>query len=80
MVQTIITLDMMEDRILNIVKAKYGFSNKSQAIAMILKVYSESFLEPELNPVYVEKLKEIKKEGYGKKYSSVKEARRNLLG
>ncbi|MBI4116284.1 DUF2683 family protein [Candidatus Pacearchaeota archaeon] len=77
MVQSIIDIDENEDRILNIVKAKYGLKNKSQAVAMIAKIYMESFLEPELRPEYLEKLKKIDKE-YGMVFSSVEELDRHL--
>lgn len=79
MTQTIVDLDLMEDRILNIVKAKYGFSNKSKTVAFIISKYAESFLEPELNPRYIQKLKECREEGYGKKYSSIDKLRKDLL-
>jgi len=59
MVQSIISLSEEEDRILNIVKAKYGLKNKSQAVAMITKIYEEELLEPELKPEYIDKAKEI---------------------
>lgn len=36
-------------------------------------------LEPSLNPPFVKKMKKIKKEGHGKVYSSVKEAKKDLL-
>lgn len=75
MVQSIIDLDENEDRILNIVKAKFGLKNKSQAIAMIAKIYSESFLEPELRPEYIAKLEKIRKGKYTK-YSSIEELRK----
>ena len=61
MVQSIINMEEKEDRILNIVKAQHGFKNKSQALAFILKVYGESFLEPELRPEYKVKLANIMK-------------------
>ena len=74
MVQSIIDLGDKEDRILNIVKAQHGLKNKSQAVALITKVYADSFLEPELRPEYVEKLKRIEKEGeYSKVFTSVEE-------
>ena len=57
MVQSIITLESREDRILNIVKAQYGLRNKSQAVALIAKIYADSFLEPELRPEFVEKMR-----------------------
>jgi hypothetical protein len=75
MVQNIIDLGENEDRILNIVKAKYGLKNKSQAVSMITKVYEESFLEPELRPEYIEKLEKIRKGKYTK-FNSVVELRK----
>lgn len=72
MVQSIIDLSENEDRILNIVKAKFGLKNKSQAVAMIAKIYEDSFLELELKPEYLEKLKKIDKE-YGEVFSSIEE-------
>ena len=62
MVQNIINLNEKEDRVINIVKAKYGFKTKSDAIALITKTYEENFLEPELRPEYIEKLKKLEKE------------------
>ena len=64
MVQSIINMNDREDRILNIVKAKFGLKNKSQAVALILKIYEDSFLEPELRPEYIEELEKIKKGKY----------------
>ena len=64
MVQTIIDIDENEDRIINIVKAKFGLKNKSQAIALIARTYNDSFLEPELKPEYLEKLGKIRKGKY----------------
>ena len=70
MVQSIIDLGENEDRIINIVKAKYGLKNKSQAISLIAKAYEDSFLEPELRPEYLEKLQKTRKGRY-LKYNSV---------
>ena len=61
MVQAIINLKDEEDRVLNIVKGKYGLKNKSEAINLIIKQYEESFLEPELRPEYKDKLLKIVK-------------------
>ena len=61
MVQSIIDMSENEDRILNIVKAKFGLKNKSQAVSLITQIYAESFLEPELRPEYKEKLQKILK-------------------
>jgi len=78
MVQSIIDIDENEDRILNIVKAKFGLKNKSQAVALIAKIYGESFLEPELRPEYLEKLMKIDKEGYGETFNSIEQLRRKI--
>ena len=59
MVQSLIDVNETEDRILNIVKAQHGFKNKSQAIAFILTIYANSFLEPELRPEYLNKIKKL---------------------
>ena len=57
MVQSIISLDEKEDRILNIIKAQHGLRNKSQAVELIVKIYADSFLELELRPEFIEKMK-----------------------
>jgi hypothetical protein len=44
---------------LNIVKAKYGLTNKSSAIELMASQYEEEILEPELRPEYVNKVKKI---------------------
>jgi len=75
MVQNIIDIGNHEDRILNIVKAKHGLKNKSQAVALIVKIYSDSFLEPELRPEYLEKLEKIRKGKYIE-YNSIEELRK----
>lgn len=72
MVQNIINIGEKEDRILNIVKAKFGLKNKSEAISFITNVYQDSFLEPELRPEYIEKLGKIRKGKYIK-FNSVEE-------
>ncbi|MBS3075168.1 DUF2683 family protein [Candidatus Pacearchaeota archaeon] len=74
MVQSIIDIDKREDRILNIVKAKFGLKNKSEAVALIAKIYEDSFLEPELRPEYIEKLEKIRKGKY-LKFNSIDELR-----
>lgn len=78
MVQNIINLGENADRILKIVKAKFGLSNKSEAVEFITKVYEESFLEPELRPEYIDKLKKIDKEGEFISFNSVGELRESI--
>jgi len=66
MVQAIVNLGEYEDRVLTIVKGKYGLKNKSEAINLIIDKFDEELLEPKLRPEYVKKLKKIIK---GKHYS-----------
>ncbi len=62
MVQAVINIDENTNRVLNIVKAKFGLRDKSQAINIVVNEYEESFLEPQLRPEYISKLKKIKKQ------------------
>jgi len=78
MVQNIIDVEENIDRILNIVKAKFGLKNKSQAVALIAKIYSDSFLEPELRPEYIEKLKKIDKEGEFISFDSIDDLKKSI--
>ena len=75
MVQNIIKIGEREDRVLNIVKAKFGLKNKSEAVAIITQTYEESFLEPELRPEYLEKLQKIRKGKYFK-FDSIEDLRK----
>jgi len=78
MVQNIVNLGEREDRVLNIVKAKFGLKTKSDAIALVTKAYEDTFLEPELKPEYIEKLNKIKKEGKYIKFSSIEELDKHI--
>jgi len=75
MVKAIININESTNRLLNILKAKYGLKDKSQAIDKMAEQYEEEILEPELKPEYVKKIKDIQKHGKFKKYTSVKELR-----
>lgn len=77
MVQAIINIKDKANRILNIVKAKYGLKDKSQAIEIMAEQYGEQLLEPELKPEYIEKLQKIKKQK-GIRFKSVKELRKQI--
>ena len=63
MVKNIINLSEHESRIVNIVKAKYGLKDKSQAISLILKRYEECELEPQLRPEFVKEIQQTQKHG-----------------
>lgn len=62
MVQAIINISSRANRVLNMVKAKYGLRTKSQSIDRIAAEYEENVLEPPLRPEYVRKLKRIGKQ------------------
>ena len=59
MVQAVINIDENANRVLNIVKAKFGLKDKSEAINLVVNVYEQSALEPELRPEYKVKLVKI---------------------
>ena len=62
MVQALVQLDEKTNRVLNVVKAKYGLKDKGEAIIFITKEYEEEILEPELRPEFVEKIRRISKQ------------------
>jgi len=68
LVKSIVNLSERESRIINIVKAKYGLKDKSQALSIILKRYEECELEPQLRPEILEELENAVKNG---KFSKV---------
>ena len=63
MVKSLIDLTERESRIINVVKAKYGLKDKSQALSVILKRYEECELEPQLRPEFVDDIEETRKNG-----------------
>ena len=77
MVQAIVDIEDHTNRVSNIVKAKYGLKDKSEAIDIMAEQYEEQILEPELRPEYIEKLQKIKKQR-GIHFKSVKELREHI--
>jgi hypothetical protein len=61
MVQAVINIEENTNRVLNIVKAKFGLRDKSEAINLVVTEYEESTLEPQLRPEYKAKLAKIMK-------------------
>ena len=72
MVQAVVKLSDHSNRILNIVKAKYGLRDKSEAIEKITAEYEQEILEPELRPEFVKSVQEAQKEKF-KKVKNIKE-------
>ena len=62
MVNALIKLNENTNRVLNIVKAKYGFNDKGEAIEFVVEKYIETEEEPELRPEFIEKIKDIEKQ------------------
>jgi hypothetical protein len=77
MVQAVINIPEETNRVLNIVKAKFGLKDKSQAIKIIVDNYETNFLEPELRPEFVEEIKKIQTEKFTK-YNSIGDLERDM--
>ncbi len=78
MVQAIVNLGEYEDRVLTIVKGKFGLKNKSEAVNLIIDKFEEALLEPELRPEFIQKIKRIEKEGKFKTFKNIEELRRDI--
>jgi hypothetical protein len=63
MVKSVVDLTERESRIINIVKAKYGLKDKSQALSIILKRYEECELEPQFKPEFIKEVEDIRRKG-----------------
>ena len=61
MVSAIIDIDEKTNRILNMIKAKFGLKDKSQAIDMMAMQYEQEILEPALKPEYARQISRIRK-------------------
>ncbi len=61
MVTAIVHLNDKANQVINIIKAKYGLNDKSEAINKMAFEYEREMLEPSLRPEYIEKLKKIQK-------------------
>jgi Protein of unknown function (DUF2683) len=74
MVQAVINLNEHENRVVNIIKGKFGLKNKSEAIEYIINEYEKDHIEPELRPEYVEMMEERQKD----KTVRVKDSRKHF--
>ena len=57
MVNAMINISEQANQILNIVKARHNFKDKSEAIEFVAMEYGGDILEPELRPEFIEKMK-----------------------
>ena len=62
MVQALVEIDENTNRVLNVVKAKYGLKDKGEAIQVVVERYIEEEDEPDLKPEFIEKIKQIEKQ------------------
>ena len=62
MVQALVKIDENTNRVLDVVKAKYGLNDKGKAIELVVKRYIEEEEDPELRPEFIEKMKDIQKQ------------------
>ena len=62
MVQALVELDENTNRVLNIVKAKFGLKDKGEAIKLVVTEYAEHENEPELKLKFIQKMAEIQKQ------------------
>ena len=62
MVQAMIQISDQVNQILNIVKARYDLKDKSHAIERVVLEFGEDFLEPQLRPEFIQKMKDRQKE------------------
>ena len=77
MVQAIVDLGEHENRLLTIVRGKFGLRNKSEAVNFVIDKYGEELLEPELRPEYKEELLKVDK-GKFKKFASIDDLRKEI--
>ncbi|MBS3071156.1 MAG: hypothetical protein A2639_00540 [Candidatus Staskawiczbacteria bacterium RIFCSPHIGHO2_01_FULL_34_27] len=57
MVKALIELNENINRVLNLIKVKYGFKDKSEAINFVVSKYIDDEAEPDLRPEFIEKMK-----------------------
>ncbi len=75
MTQAIVHFGEHQDRILTIVKGKFGLKTKSEAVNFVIDKFEEEILEPALRPEYLTKLQKIRKGKYSS-FNSMDELRK----
>ncbi len=77
MVQAIVDLGEHENRLLMIVKGKFGLKNKSDTVNFVIDAYGDELLEPELRPVYKAELLKLDKERF-KRFTNIDDLRAEI--
>ncbi len=75
MMQVNIDISERTNKILNIIKVKHNLKDKSDAINLLAEHYEADFLEPEVRPEYIKKLKRIMK-GKFRSFKDIDELRK----
>jgi len=73
MTQTLLTLGKNEDRVVNLVKANFGLSNKNDAVRLIINTYEDELMQKPFKPAYAKKLKRLMKERNGPVFRSIED-------
>lgn len=71
-----ININDYTNRVLNVIKAKFGLNDKSQAINKFAEMYGEDLVEKEVRDEYIKEIIKIEKEHfkkYGYRKMSIKE-------
>ncbi len=63
---------------LNIIKAQHNLKNKVEAITLVVTIYKNEHMEPELRPEYIKKLSKLEKEGKFISFKNIKELREHI--
>ena len=86
MVDARVSLNEYTNRVLMVVKAKYGLKDKSEAINKFAEMYGEDEVERKVKPSYLKKLARIQPEYYkqarkpGYRPTSIEELRKEIEG
>ncbi len=66
MVYARVVLNDYTNKVLNVIKAKYGLNDKSEALNKFADLYGEKEVKKEVSDKYVKKILKIAKEDYKK--------------
>ena len=83
MVDARVELKQYSNRVIAVVKAKYGLRDKSEALNKFIETYGPEELEPEVKDSYVKKILRIEKAHYlkhGLRSTTVAELRKEIEG
>jgi len=62
MVKAIVDISENANRILNIIKAKKDLKSKNDALNLVVTLYGQEMLEPELRPEFIKEMMKAQKE------------------